>query len=102
MHYCLLENLDIVRSKNTVVIKFLTSGSLKHCSLPTKHNGEDQEVVRPKIHVDNILLRNFAPALYLRYDKKQGRLLNYVGLSTIKSDEGKIGLVAINCSCGGS
>ena len=96
LHYYLRENLDVVRQKDTIGIKFLIPGDLDYYSFRMKYVGEDQDVVRLKIYINNFFLRLFAPSLLLKYDKKQGRLLNYIGLSNIKSDEGKIQKVVIN------
>lgn len=96
LHYYLRENLDIVRQKESIGIKFLIPGDLDYYSFRMKYVGENQHVVRLKIYIDNFFLRLFAPSLLLKYDKKQGRLLNYVGLSNIKSDEGEIQHVVIN------
>lgn len=95
LHYYLRENLDIVRQKDTIDIKFLIPGDLDYYSFRMNYEGEDQNVVRLKVSIDNFFLRLFAPSLLLKYDKKRGRLLNYVGLSNIKSDKGKIQNVVI-------
>ena len=78
LHYYLRENLDAVRQKDTIGIKFLIPGDLDYYSFRMKYVGEDEEVVELKIYIDNLLLRLFAPSLLLKYDKNEGRLLNYI------------------------
>ncbi len=95
LHYYLQDNLNQVRNKKNIPLKFLIPGDLDsyHFKMETK---EDQAgLLNMEIKVSTLFLRLFAPKLIVQYNPETKKLVKYEGLSNIKDARGRLQNVTI-------
>ncbi len=96
LHYYLRENLEAVRSRGQIPVKFLIPGNLSYYNFDMKYGGETADgIVTLNIALNNFFLRLFVPKLVVKYDRATGHLLTYEGLSNLANDEGDLQRVKI-------
>jgi hypothetical protein len=99
LHYYLRENLQTLRERGRVPIKFLFPGKLDYYNFEMRYAGTtDDGHVNIDIVIKNPFLRLFAPSLNVVYDSRSGDLLTYTGLSNITDERGKLQKVTIEYS----
>jgi hypothetical protein len=95
LHYYLVKNLNEVKKKDELALKFLIPGKLDYYSFYLTTEKESETTIDFKIRIDNFFLNLFAPSLEMKYDKKNGNLLTYSGLSNIPDEDGEMQNVSI-------
>lgn len=96
MHYYLRQNFNSLKNKKNVPVKFLTPGNLDYYNFKLNYTGINKEgYITLEIKISNLILRIFAPSLYLQYDPKTKRLIQYEGLSNLADDNDDIQSVKI-------
>lgn len=88
LHYYLIKNLDALRQRKDVHVKYLIPGKLDYYSFILNVDNETNDHINLSVKVQNIFLRAFVSTLKLSYRKKDNRLTNYSGLSNISTDSG--------------
>ena len=95
LHYYLVKNLDSLRERKEVRLKYLIPGKLDYYTFILSFEKEDEKFVNLKVKVQNLFLRAFVSSLQLKYSKEDRRLVSYSGLSNIPTDSGGIQNVQI-------
>jgi hypothetical protein len=96
LHYYLIGNLETIRQKRHIPIKYLIPGKLDYYSFHLHFDREDDQYVHLRVNIDNLVLRMFTSDLKMTYDKKTNRLVRYSGLSNIPDDKGDMQNVTID------
>lgn len=95
LHYYLINNLEEVKRRQKIPIKFLIPGELTYYSFIMFYEDENDGIVKLKIRVSNFFLRLFVPALEVHYRKSDRKLLKYFGISNLSDDNGELQKVSI-------
>lgn len=95
LHYYLITNLESVKERKTIPVKYLIPGKLDYFSFTLKYEGENEDTVHLSLKIDSLFLRIFTSSLNLKYSKKDRRLLEYSGLSNIPGPTGELQNVTI-------
>ena len=96
LHYCLIDNLDAVKKRGSIPIKYLIPGKLDYYSFTLKFDREDENYIHLKLRIDSIILRLLTSSISLKYSKPDRRLISYSGLSNIPDDRGDTQVVTID------
>jgi hypothetical protein len=99
LNYFILENIEVLESKENIPFTFLIPGRLDEFNFVLKKvNQPSDESLDLELKVKSFWLKFFAPKMLLKYDKIKKRLVYYKGLSNIRDKNGDRQVVEITYS----
>lgn len=96
LHYYLIDNLERVKDKKSIFIKYFMPGKLDYYSFTLRLDRKDEKYIYIKLSIDSFFLKIFTSSLDLKYNKTDWRLIQYSGLSNITNDKDDLQNVVID------
>ena len=93
-HHYIRENLELLKHQQATM-NLILPGRLDDFRLQLETEGVSEKKIRIKLEFEHWLLKLFTPVLYLTYDPKKRRLMEYRGPSNINTEDNEFKEVRI-------